>query len=290
MRPRSMKKTAALLSITLTASLCAVSWGAFAQHHPDSETKRSAYQGPPWVGFVADRDARDVLRVASVLKESPASRAGLKPGDVITSIQETPIKSVRDLKLLLREHESGDSLSLSYSRGEHAHTTTLILMPTPTQKELVTSQLMGEPAPDFSFSPITTKAKASPKTSKLSNSKGKVTILEFWATWCKPCEPFKKELSKIAKKHGDDVHIIAMSTESVETLQAAITEEAMPYLVASDASEKIHDAYFVRGIPLVIILDAEHRVRKVITGEDDAALVSKSLKGLLLTESTEREK
>lgn len=282
MRSRALIKSTASLLITAFL-LCTASWAAFAEQHASGAT-RSAYQGPPWVGFVADRDARDVLRVASVLKQSPASKAGLEPGDVITKMEDTSIKSVRDLKLILREHESGDTLSLTYLRDKTSHTTTLTLLPTPTQKELVTTQLMGEEAPQFSFTPLVADGEASAKTpQKLSDHKGKITIIEFWATWCKPCEPFKKELAALHKKHGDDVHIIAMSTEPEETLLAAVEKDAMPYMVASDESEKVHDTYFVRGIPLVIILDEEHRVRKVITGEDDAALISKSLQGLLMT-------
>lgn len=255
---------------------------------PGQTRQRSAYQGPPWVGFVADRDTRDALRVASVLKKSPAAMAGLEPGDVITAMQEKKVASVRDLKLILREHESGDTLSLTYSRDGASHETTLTLLPTPTQKELITTQLMGEEAPPFSFTPIVASEKSATQTVSLSDYRGKVTIIEFWATWCKPCEPFKKELATLKKRHGDDVHIIAMSSESSETLEAAVKKQAMPYIVASDEAEKVHDAYFVRGIPLVLILDEEHRVRKVITGEDDPALITKSLKGLLLTGKEER--
>ncbi len=246
-----------------------------------AQQARSTYQGPPWLGFVASRDNKEAVEVASVLKESPAQKAGLAPGDIITTVDETSIKSVRDLKIILRTKVVGDSLEITYTRKNKSLSSTLTLTSTPSPKQLVSSQLMGEKAPDFAFAPITAQHGEAKSTTKLSEIEGKITIIDFWATWCKPCEPFKTQLSKVKGKYKDNLQIVALSSESTKTLAAHVKDHTTPYIVASDASEAIHDRYFVRSIPLIIILDKDHKVRKVITGDDDPALITKSIQALM---------
>lgn len=248
-------------------------------HPPGNTGEVRHYEGPPWLGFVADRQSKGVLKVGGVLRKSPASSAGLKPGDVLLEVAQIEVKRVRDLKVILNEHKVGDELDIRLKRDGKIIETTLTLAPTPTQKQLAKGQLMGEPAPSFTVPAV--NVDGSSASHDLSKLEGKVTVIEFWATWCKPCEPFKKELEAVHKRHGEDVHILAISNEDEETLRAHMKESGLSYNVGADTTEAVHDAYFVRALPLVLVLDETHRVRKVITGDDDPALVGKSIQSLL---------
>lgn len=56
------------------------------------------------------------------------------------------------------------------------------------------------------------------KPVKLSDFKGKVVLIAFWATWCKPCLKELPELEKLQKKYGDDGFVVlAVSTDGPET-------------------------------------------------------------------------
>jgi photosystem II stability/assembly factor-like uncharacterized protein len=67
------------------------------------------------------------LRVAEVQENSPAAKAGLKAGDVITGLDDTPAKTRRDVFGVLREKKIGDKLKVAYTRGKETKTVELVL-------------------------------------------------------------------------------------------------------------------------------------------------------------------
>jgi len=58
---------------------------------------------------------------------------------------------------------------------------------------------------------------------KISNFKGKVVVVSWWATWCKPCIQELKFLSKVVKKYPEDLVVVAISTDGPETRSSVNT-------------------------------------------------------------------
>ena len=52
---------------------------------------------------------------------------------------------------------------------------------------------------------------------KVSDFKGKIVVVAWWATWCKPCLQELKFLSKVVKKYPEDLVVVAISTDGPET-------------------------------------------------------------------------
>ncbi len=106
---------------------------------------------PLWLGLMAEdvdsrmamalglREARGVL-VGAVFEGTPAARAGIAPGDIIESINATPVRDRRDYINVLRNQTGGESLRLSLRRGEK----TLALEVTPTPFDDATAQTFME--------------------------------------------------------------------------------------------------------------------------------------------------
>jgi cytochrome c biogenesis protein CcmG/thiol:disulfide interchange protein DsbE len=65
----------------------------------------------------------------------------------------------------------------------------------------------GKKAPDFSLTSV------DGKVIKLSNFKGKVVIIDFWATWCPPCRKGIPDLIEIQKKYPGKVQVIGISVD-----------------------------------------------------------------------------
>ena len=57
----------------------------------------------------------------------------------------------------------------------------------------------------------------------ISQYKGKVVVVSWWATWCKPCIQELKFLNKLAKKYSKDLVVVAISTDGPETQSAVNT-------------------------------------------------------------------
>lgn len=126
-------------------------------------------------------------------------------------------------------------------------------------------KMIGEPAPALHISKWL-------KGDSLSEfKKGRVYVVEFWATWCKPCIAGMPHLSELARKYKKDVSVIGVSIkERKETTLANIEKfvagmgDKMDYNVAIESGTAMGDnwmtAYGERGIPFSFVVDKEGRI------------------------------
>ena len=104
-------------------------------------------------------------------------------------------------------------------------------------------------APDFSATDLEGK-----KVS-LSDFRGKVVLLDFWATWCPPCREEIPELQKIFDEYRDKgVVVIGASSESSEKVRQFKGKMTISYPLLKVAT-KVFSTYQVRGIPTTYIID-----------------------------------
>lgn len=110
-------------------------------------------------------------------------------------------------------------------------------------------------APDFSGSTL------EGNTVNLSDHRGQVVVIDFWATWCPPCREAIPKLSELAREYeGKGVVILGVSSESPQKVKAFWTRYTPGYttLVVRDS---VFAAYNVRGIPTLCIVDQEGVLR-----------------------------
>ena len=113
---------------------------------------------------------------------------------------------------------------------------------------------IGKPAPDFSATDLDGNSYS------LSKMKGKVVLLEFWATWCGPCLPEIPYLKKVYKKfETEDFVMIGISFDNdIEALKEVVRKENMDWpqvLQTKSFEDAISKSYNVRGIPKSYIID-----------------------------------
>jgi thiol-disulfide isomerase/thioredoxin len=108
-------------------------------------------------------------------------------------------------------------------------------------------------APDFALKSV------EGKTVKLSDYKGKVVILDFWATWCPPCRKGIPDLVAIKKEYENKgVEIIGISIDdqkSIEQVKQFVKDQKMNYPVVYTDSKVTSDYGGVENIPTSFIID-----------------------------------
>ena len=110
--------------------------------------------------------------------------------------------------------------------------------------------------------------------------KGKIVVLDFWATWCPPCRQSIPEMVKLQKKYKDDLEIIGISLDDPSKLDDSglikfMEKNKMNYKVARSTQEIIQ-SYFKKGekilIPTLFIIDSKGNLREKLVGFEPGQL------------------
>jgi cytochrome c-type biogenesis protein len=107
--------------------------------------------------------------------------------------------------------------------------------------------------------------------SALSEHRGKVVFLNFWATWCPPCREEMPSMQTLYDELADEgLEILAVNVlEDVDTAQAFIDEQGFTYPVLMDTNGRVMLRYGVRAYPTTYIIDRDGNVIGVRPGFHD---------------------
>jgi len=108
--------------------------------------------------------------------------------------------------------------------------------------------------------------KGAPKT--LASYRGKVVLLNFWASWCPPCLREMPSLERLrVKMAGRPLEIVALdSAETVEDVNAYLSRMKLGFPILLDPEGSNTRRWKVFALPTSFLLDAEGKVRYVLTG------------------------
>ena len=97
--------------------------------------------------------------------------------------------------------------------------------------------------------------------------KGRVVVVEFWATWCPPCRSTLAWLGDVKKKHGDNVAVVALAFESEEAAVRQMAGEYSPEVRWAMGTPESAQAFGdVVSVPTLFIFDREGKTASIIYG------------------------
>lgn len=140
--------------------------------------------------------------------------------------------------------------------------------------------LIGAPAPDFSVDSVNGKGKFA-----LAKVKGKVVVVDFWATWCGPCKKsFPKLQDLYTKYNASGLEVVGVSEDEENSgLKEFGSSHGAKFPLGWDTGKSIANQWQPKSMPTTFVVDRNGIVRFAHLGyhDGDEAEIEKEVKSLL---------
>jgi len=145
------------------------------------------------------------------------------------------------------------------------------------QIRIEAAPIPGRPAPDFTIS-----SPSLPGVEKLSDLRGKVVLVNFWATWCSFCRREMPALDNIYQNYKDQGFLVLGVDvgEDWDKVEAFRREIPFSFPITQDPDSEIYHSYWGIGIPLTLIVDRNGFVVFVNPGEITEGQINRILEGM----------
>jgi peroxiredoxin len=231
-----------------------------------------------WLGveLAAPPAGESGVLVRGVVPDSPAERAGLALGDSLLMIDGTAVSRPRDVIELISARRPGERVAIVLRRASVERLVAATLEPLPNDEKLMQRHYVDQRAPGLSGL-TTIQGNLSPS---LVSLRGRVVLVEFWATWCVPCHIMAPVLSDWSDRYSArGLDVLGVTGESAAFAADAARRHGMSYPLFADESGATQRAYRAYALPTLFVIDRRGVVRDVMVGFSSERL--RAIEGLL---------
>jgi cytochrome c biogenesis protein CcmG/thiol:disulfide interchange protein DsbE len=151
-----------------------------------------------------------------------------------------------------------------------------LVLPYWSGRSASSSPLVGQAAPDFSL-PVFHGGTGIASRLELRALRGNVVVLDFWASWCRPCTVQSGILSDMAAHQPDSVVFVGVNTADNPTRAREFAErQKLPYAAVLDTGE-VAEAYGANSLPTLVVIDPSGRVVSAASRVMSASEVQKAI-------------
>ena len=135
------------------------------------------------------------------------------------------------------------------------------------RKDLARAEASPASAEDIASLPALSITDIDGKPLSANDLRGRVVLVEFWATWCPPCRPTLTWLGDLKKKHGDKIAIVALAVESDEAHVKKLAQEMkLPLRFAMATPDVARSFGDISAVPTLFVFDAVGKTAGVYFG------------------------
>jgi thiol-disulfide isomerase/thioredoxin len=223
----------------------------------------------PWLGVAMDADASAPgVSVGHVIRGSPAEKAGVREGDRIVRIDGRTVARPADLLRILSGHSPGETIDIAFVHAGKEQSSRAALASFPSQDEMIRMDLIGTFAPTWRD----VQAVSGTFPPAVGSVRGRVVLLDFWATWCAPCRVVIPKLDAMQARYGaQGLTVLGVTAEEAPDVALFAQRMGMHYGVAVDTHGKTSRTYGVVSLPTLVVIDKRGVVRDVAVGYDPGA-------------------
>jgi peroxiredoxin/outer membrane lipoprotein-sorting protein len=135
--------------------------------------------------------------------------------------------------------------------------------------------LTGQKAADFALKSL------DGEPVELASLRGKVVVLDFWATWCGPCRHELPIVDKLREEFADKVQFLGINDEDNGTVKSFLRRNAYGITMLMDSKRTVHRTYGVHAIPTLFVIDREGVIRQHFIGGREAPELRKAIAEVL---------
>ena len=159
----------------------------------------------------------------------------------------------------------------------------------PTESTQPTTEATDPTDPQLQAAPDFTMYMQDGTPVKLSDFRGKPTILNFWASWCGPCKMEMPDLEDAYLEYGDEINFLIVNltdgiSETVESASGYIESQGYTFPVYYDTDMGGAFAYGVNAIPVTYFLDADGNLVAYYPGAMTADILQRGISMIHLAE------
>jgi thiol-disulfide isomerase/thioredoxin len=205
------------------------------------------------------------VRVGHVIRRSPADAAGIREGDRILRIGQTSVAHGADVVRAVAGSSVGDVVQVSFVRGGIPQTARVTLAAHPSEDDMMRMDLIGAEAP--AWRDIETVSGSFPPS--VAAVRGRVVLLDFWATWCAPCRVVMPKLAALQARYGaQGLSVLGVSAEETQDVALFAQRTSPRYAIGVDKHAETTRSYGVISLPTLVVIDKRGVVRDVSIGYD----------------------
>lgn len=233
-------------------------------------------KGRAWLGVELSKGEGGVL-AKRVMRGSPAEKGGIKNADLFLTVDGQAVAAAGEVVRIVSDKGAGATIKVKVRRAKDEVVVPVTLVEFPGEEEALRLDKVGT----FAASWKGTKP-AQGDVADIKKLRGRVVVIDFWASWCAACRITTPNMNHLHQKFGaQGLTVVGLTDDAEDVAVKAISKLGIKYPVGAATSSETFSDYGVRSLPTFFVIDKKGVFREVFVGAQPLEGFEKEITKLL---------